>query len=57
MGVILVVEDNEENLELVTRSLRRDGHQVIHVPNGAAGVSAAEEQRMDGWKGYEQDPC
>jgi two-component system, cell cycle response regulator DivK len=66
MGVILVVEDNEANLELVTRFLRRDGHQVIHATDGAAGVSAAEEQTpdlilmdlglpgMDGWEATTQ---
>jgi two-component system, cell cycle response regulator DivK len=62
MPVILVVEDNEANLELVTRFLRRDGHTVIFAVDGASGVRMALEHTpdlilmdlglpgMDGWE-------
>ncbi|MGD0302258.1 MAG: response regulator [Bryobacteraceae bacterium] len=66
MPVILVVEDNEANLELVTRFLRREGHQVLCAANGQAGVSMAQEHvpdlilmdlgmpGMDGWEATQQ---
>ena len=62
MAVILVVEDDEANQELVTRFLRRRGHQVFLAADGAAGVQAATEYvpdlivmdlglpGMDGWE-------
>ena len=62
MPVILVVEDNEANLELVTRFLRRDGHTVLCAMDGASGVRTALEHipdlilmdlglpGMDGWE-------
>jgi CheY-like chemotaxis protein len=66
MPVILVVEDNEANLELITRFLRREGHQVLGAADGSAGVSMAEEHvpalilmdlglpGMDGWEATRQ---
>jgi CheY-like chemotaxis protein len=62
MAVILVVEDDEVNLALVTRFLTREGHVVHHAGNGVAGISAAKEHlpdlivmdmglpEMDGWE-------
>jgi two-component system cell cycle response regulator DivK len=62
MAVILIVEDDEANLELVTRFLRRAGHRVFHAMDGAGGVKAALEgvpdlilmdlglPGMDGWE-------
>ena len=41
MAVIVVVEDDEANQELVTRFLRRNGHQVYLAPDGETGVTAA----------------
>lgn len=62
MSVILVVEDNEANLELVTRFLQRNWHTVLSATDGASGVRAALEHipdlilmdlglpGMDGWE-------
>jgi two-component system cell cycle response regulator DivK len=41
MAVILVVEDDELNQELVTRFLRRAGHQVFLAVDGMTAVTAA----------------
>ncbi len=62
MARILVVEDDADNQELVTRFLRRSGHRVINALDGFAGVKEAREQMpdlilmdlglpgMDGWE-------
>jgi two-component system cell cycle response regulator DivK len=62
MARILVVEDDADNQELVTRFLRRAGHRVINALDGFAGVKEAREQlpdlilmdlglpEMDGWE-------
>ena len=62
MARILVVEDDADNQELVTRFLQRAGHRVINVLDGFAGVKEAKEQipdlilmdlvlpGMDGWE-------
>ncbi|MFZ0743796.1 MAG: response regulator [Terracidiphilus sp.] len=62
MARILVVEDDADNQELVTRFLRREGHRVINALDGFAGVKEASEQipdlilmdlglpGMDGWE-------
>jgi len=47
MALILVVEDDEANQELVTRFLRRSGHQVLLAADGEAGVSAAQQHVPD----------
>lgn len=59
---ILIVEDDADNQELVTRFLRRSGHEVFLAPDGFAGVAAAREHLpdlilmdlglpgMDGWE-------
>jgi CheY-like chemotaxis protein len=47
MANILVVEDEPDNQELITRFLRREGHQVLMAADGAAGVSAATEHIPD----------
>jgi two-component system, cell cycle response regulator DivK len=66
MAVILVVEDDEDNLKLVTRFLRREGHHVLHAMDGLAGVGAAKTHipdlilmdlglpGMDGWEATNQ---
>jgi two-component system cell cycle response regulator DivK len=62
MAVILVVEDDDANQELVTRFLRRNGHQVLLAADGAMGISSAQQYvpdlilmdlglpGMDGWE-------
>ena len=41
MALILVVEDDEANMELVTRFLKRAGHRVLFATDGAEGVRSA----------------
>ena len=43
MPLILVVEDDEDNLELVTRFLQRQGYRVVRAADGVSGVKTAEE--------------
>lgn len=43
MALILVVEDDEANQELVTRFLRRNGHQVLLAADGMTGVRTTLE--------------
>lgn len=62
MALILVVEDDADNQELITRFLERAGHVVLHSPDGLAGVMAAHKHvpdlivmdlglpELDGWQ-------
>jgi CheY-like chemotaxis protein len=62
MALILVVEDDEANQELVSRFLRREGHEVVLVGDGLTAVNTALERLpdlilmdlslpvMDGWE-------
>lgn len=47
MARILVVEDDADNQELVTRFLKRHGHDVLLATDGMAGVKAAQEHLPD----------
>jgi two-component system cell cycle response regulator DivK len=59
---ILVVEDNEMNMDMLTRRLQRRGYTVIGALNGVEGVAKARAERpnlilmdmslpvMDGWE-------
>jgi CheY-like chemotaxis protein len=47
MAKILVVEDNEMNLDMLTRRLERRGHQVIIAVDGESGVQLATESAPD----------
>ena len=47
MALILVVEDDEANQELVTRFLRRNGHQVLLAADGMTGVRTTVERVPD----------
>jgi CheY-like chemotaxis protein len=44
---ILVIEDNEQNMYLVTFILEKYGYQVIQARNGADGIVAAENNKPD----------
>ena len=41
MKKVLVVEDNGDNLRLITYALRRSGYEVIAAENGIKGVELA----------------
>ncbi len=45
MRKVLVIEDNEDNLKIVTYALRRAGYEVVPAVSGEAGVDAAERER------------
>jgi two-component system, cell cycle response regulator DivK len=47
MPRILVVEDNEENRDSLSRRLERRGFEVLLAPDGKAGVEAAVAERPD----------
>jgi two-component system cell cycle response regulator DivK len=44
---ILYVEDNEDNVYMLVRRLRRHGLEVIVAGDGAQGVEAARRERPD----------
>jgi len=44
---ILVVEDNERNMYLITFILEKMGHGVLRAVTGEEGVEAAERERPD----------
>lgn len=62
MAKILLVEDNEMNLDMLSRRLEKRGHQVLIATDGATGVSMAQADQpnlilmdmslpvMDGWE-------
>ena len=47
MATILYVEDNEDNVYMLVRRLRRHGFEVIVAADGAQGVEAARRGRPD----------
>ena len=47
MPTILYVEDNEDNVYMLVRRLRRHGFEVIVAGDGAQGVEAARRERPD----------
>lgn len=62
MAKILVVEDNEMNLDMLTRRLTRRGHEILMATDGVQAVELAESEVpdlilmdmslpvMDGWQ-------
>ena len=62
MTKILLVEDNEMNLDMLSRRLVRHGYVVVSAQDGAAGVASAASERphlilmdmslpvLDGWE-------
>lgn len=62
MAKILLVEDNEMNLDMLSRRLERRGYEVLIATDGAAGVNIAKNDKpdlilmdmslpiMDGWE-------
>ena len=59
---ILLVEDNEDNRDMLSRRLKRKGHQVHTATDGAQGISMAvgllpelilmdlDLPQIDGWE-------
>jgi CheY-like chemotaxis protein len=62
MHKILYVEDNEDNIYMLTQRLQREGFEVLIARNGAEGITMAGAQRphliimdlvlpeIDGWE-------
>jgi CheY-like chemotaxis protein len=46
-GRLLVVDDNDTNRDILTRRLRRQGHQVWQAPNGATALDRIRSQPFD----------
>jgi len=65
MSKILIVDDNQENRDMLSRRLSRAGYEIHVAPDGPSGVQAAYEQlpdlilmdialgAMDGWEATE----
>lgn len=47
MARLLVIEDNPDNLELMTYLLRAFGHQVLTAGDGADGLRVARREALD----------
>ncbi|MEO1287755.1 MAG: response regulator [Chloroflexota bacterium] len=62
MAKILIVEDNEMNLDMLSRRLERRGYEIIIATDGAQGITLARDNQpdlilmdmslpvMDGWE-------
>ncbi|AWN73195.1 response regulator [Legionella anisa] len=44
---ILIVEDNELNLDMLSRRLQRKGYEIISAVDGEKGVSMAQSENPD----------
>jgi len=47
MPKILLVEDNEINLDMLSRRLQRRGYEVVFAMDGEAGVAMAASEQPD----------
>ena len=45
MATVLVVEDNQDNLELISIALQRSGYEVITAETGEEGVEIALQEK------------
>lgn len=45
MERVLIVEDNKDNLQIITYALQRAGYEVVAAENGLEGVAKALETR------------
>lgn len=61
-GLLLAVDDNEMNRDLLSRRLRKEGHEVVAVENGYEALKILDERAFDlvlldvmmpGMNGYE----
>ena len=46
-GRFLVIEDNPQNLELMSYLLRAFGHTVLPASDGAEGIELARQEKLD----------
>ncbi len=44
---LLIIEDNEQNLYLLTFILEKHGYEVIQAKDGLAGIEIAKKQNLD----------
>src|SRR5437868_2749572 len=61
MARVLLVEDNEDNRDMLSRRLQRRGHEIVIAVDGEEGVAKAQSEspdiilldmslpQMDGW--------
>jgi CheY-like chemotaxis protein len=47
MAIILVVEDNEEDWDMLSRRLQRRGYRVVRAADGQEAVAMAARERPD----------
>lgn len=47
MSKILIVEDNETNLDMLSRRLVRKGYEIVAAIDGQQGIEAARKERPD----------
>ncbi len=47
MKTVLVVEDNMDNMELITVILERNGYKVLTAETGHQGIDIATEEQLD----------
>lgn len=47
MPTILIVEDNDMNLDMLSRRLERKGFTIVSARDGQAGVDAARREKPD----------
>lgn len=47
MALILIVEDNDMNLDMLSRRLKRKGYEIVAARDGREGVEQARRMRPD----------
>jgi CheY-like chemotaxis protein len=47
MATILIIEDDPNSVNILTRVLERAGHEVLVANEGLSGVKAISQQRVD----------
>lgn len=47
MKKVLIIEDNENNMELLSFMLKSEGHEVLQAFNGRDGIDMAKKNKPD----------
>lgn len=47
MATILIIEDDPNSINILTRVLERAGHEIIAATEGLSGVKAISQQKVD----------